>query len=176
MLHRAGYDDVSVFERGARVGGVWHANTYPGAACDVPSHLYEFSFSPNPNWSRRYAPQAEIQAYVEDVARCHGVLDRIHTNTEVLTARWNSPSALDALESSQAQRIEVRKEVADSFDAELRGALADTVWHTGCNSWYVDQKGHNPTLWPWTATAYRRRTATIDPAAYQITSGEQRLG
>jgi cation diffusion facilitator CzcD-associated flavoprotein CzcO len=49
MLHRAGYDDVSVFERGARVGGVWHANTYPGAACDVPSHLYELSFSPNPN-------------------------------------------------------------------------------------------------------------------------------
>ena len=91
MLHRAGYDDVSVFERGARVGGVWHANTYPGAACDVSSHLHEFSFSPNPNWSRRYAPQAEIQAYVEDVARCHGVLDRIHTNTEVLTARWNSP-------------------------------------------------------------------------------------
>jgi cation diffusion facilitator CzcD-associated flavoprotein CzcO len=85
-------------------------------------------------------------------------------------------SALDALESSHAQRIEVRQEVADSFDAELRGALADTVWHTGCSSWYVDQNGHNPTLWPWTATAYRHRTATIDPAAYQITSGEQRLG
>ncbi|HVD18299.1 MAG TPA: hypothetical protein VNC63_06435, partial [Propionibacteriaceae bacterium] len=48
-------------------------------------------------------------------------------------------SALDALESSHAQRIEVRQEVADSFDAELRGALADTVWHTGCTSWYVDQ-------------------------------------
>ena len=69
MLRRAGYDDVTVFERGERVGGVWHHNTYPGAACDVPSHLYEFSFAPNPRWSRRYAPQAEIQAYVEDVAR-----------------------------------------------------------------------------------------------------------
>jgi phytoene dehydrogenase-like protein len=175
MLYRAGYDDVSVFERGARVGGVWHANTYPGAACDVSSHLHEFSFSPNPNWSRRY-PRKLRSRPTSRMWRCHGVFDRIHTNTEVLTARWNSPSALDALESSQAQRIEVRQEVADSFDAELRGALADTVWHTGCSSWYVDQKGHNPTLWPWTATAYRRRTATIDPAAYQITSGEQRLG
>ena len=83
MLRRAGYDNVTVFERGERVGGVWHHNTYPGAACDVPSHLYEFSFAPNPRWSRRYAPQAEIQAYLEDVARRHGVLDRIRTGTEV---------------------------------------------------------------------------------------------
>jgi cation diffusion facilitator CzcD-associated flavoprotein CzcO len=89
MLHRAGYEDVTVFERGERVGGVWNNNTYPGAACDVPSHLYEFSFAPNPRWSRRYAPQAEIQAYLEDVARRFGVLDRIRTNTEVQRARWD---------------------------------------------------------------------------------------
>jgi cation diffusion facilitator CzcD-associated flavoprotein CzcO len=89
MLNRAGYRDVTVFERGERVGGVWHHNTYPGAACDVPSHLYEFSFEPNPHWSRRYAPRAEIQAYIEDVARRHGVLDRIRTGTEVQQARWD---------------------------------------------------------------------------------------
>ncbi|HEX7297960.1 MAG TPA: NAD(P)/FAD-dependent oxidoreductase [Solirubrobacteraceae bacterium] len=89
MLRRGGYEDVTVFERGARVGGVWHHNTYPGAACDVPSHLYEFSFAPNPRWSRRYAPQAEIQAYLEDVARRHGVLDRVRTGTEVTDARWD---------------------------------------------------------------------------------------
>lgn len=69
MLARAGYRDVTVFEREPRLGGVWQHNTYPGAACDIPSHLYEFSFAPNPFWSRRYAPQAEIQAYLEDVAR-----------------------------------------------------------------------------------------------------------
>ena len=79
MLHQAGYENVTVFERGERVGGVWHHNTYPGAACDVPSHLYEFSFAPNPRWSRRYAPQPEIQAYLEKVARDFGVLDRIRT-------------------------------------------------------------------------------------------------
>jgi cation diffusion facilitator CzcD-associated flavoprotein CzcO len=89
MLHRAGYDEVTVFERSERVGGVWHHNTYPGAACDIPSHLYEFSFAPNHRWTRRYAPQTEIQAYLEDVARREGVLDRIRTNTEVQQARWD---------------------------------------------------------------------------------------
>src|SRR5438477_5831860 len=100
MLRRAGYDDVTVFERGERVGGVWHHNTYPGAACDVPSHLYEFSFEPNPRWSRRYAPQAEIQAYLEDVARTYGVLDRIRTNTEVTRARWDGDRCKWALDTS----------------------------------------------------------------------------
>src|SRR2546430_13502492 len=59
MLRREGYEDVTVFEREQRVGGVWNANTYPGIACDIPSHLYEYSFAPNPNWSRRYSPGAE---------------------------------------------------------------------------------------------------------------------
>ena len=103
MLRRAGYEDVAVFERGERVGGVWHHNTYPGAACDVPSHLYEFSFAPNPRWSRRYAPQAEIQAYLEDVARRHGVFDRIRTNTEVQSARWDEERALWVLETSAGE-------------------------------------------------------------------------
>jgi cation diffusion facilitator CzcD-associated flavoprotein CzcO len=89
MLERAGYSNVTVFEKAERVGGVWHHNTYPGAACDIPSHLYEFSFEPNPRWSRRYAPQAEIQAYLEGVVDRYGVRDRIHTSTEVLRARWD---------------------------------------------------------------------------------------
>jgi cation diffusion facilitator CzcD-associated flavoprotein CzcO len=100
MLARAGYHDVTVFERAERVGGVWHHNTYPGAACDVPSHLYEFSFEPNPRWSRRYAPQVEIQAYVENVARRHGVLDRIRTNTEVTSAHWDAERSVWVLQTS----------------------------------------------------------------------------
>ena len=89
MLRRAGYTDVTVFERGERLGGVWHHNTYPGAACDIPSHLYEFSFAPNHRWSRRFAPQAEIQSYLEDVARRYGVFDGIRTSTEVQRATWH---------------------------------------------------------------------------------------
>jgi cation diffusion facilitator CzcD-associated flavoprotein CzcO len=100
MLRRAGYDDVTVFERGERIGGVWHHNTYPGAACDVPSHLYEFSFEPNPRWSRRYAPQAEIQAYLEEVAQRHGVRDRIRTSTEVKRARWDEERSRWVLETT----------------------------------------------------------------------------
>jgi cation diffusion facilitator CzcD-associated flavoprotein CzcO len=100
MLQRAGYDDVTVFERAERIGGVWQANTYPGAACDVPSHLYEFSFAPNPRWSRRYAPQPEIQAYLEDVARRHGVFGRIRTATEVRRAAWDEDRRRWTLETS----------------------------------------------------------------------------
>jgi cation diffusion facilitator CzcD-associated flavoprotein CzcO len=100
MLRRAGYDDVTVFERGERIGGVWHHNTYPWAACDVPSHLYEFSFAPNPRWSRRYAPQGEIQDYLEDVARRHGVMERIRPSTEVQEARWDGERSRWMLQTS----------------------------------------------------------------------------
>jgi cation diffusion facilitator CzcD-associated flavoprotein CzcO len=103
MLRRAGYRDVTVFERGERVGGVWQHNTYPGAACDVPSHLYEFAFAPNPRWSRRYAPRDEIQAYLEDVARSHGALDQIRTGTEVTRASWDGERGKWLLETSAGE-------------------------------------------------------------------------
>ena len=132
MLKRAGYDDVTVFERGERVGGVWHHNTYPGAACDVPSHLYEFSFEPNPRWSRRYAPQAEIQAYLEDVARRYGVFDRIRTETEVKQARWDEARGMWVLETSAGTheadvlvtacgQLSVPERPADPGPGRLRG-------------------------------------------------------
>ena len=103
ILRRAGYSDVTVFERGERVGGVWHHNTYPGAACDVPSHLYEFSFAPNPRWSRRYAPQEEIQRYLEGVASDHGVLERVRTGTEVSEARWDDARGRWVLQTSAGE-------------------------------------------------------------------------
>ena len=92
-LRRAGVRDIVVLERGARVGGVWNQNTYPGAACDVPSHLYSYSFARNPRWGRRFAQQEEIQRYVEDVARRHGVLDDVHLNTDVASATWDDATA-----------------------------------------------------------------------------------
>lgn len=91
MLKNAGYsaDDLAVFERADRIGGVWHHNTYPGAACDVASLLYEYSFAPNPYWSRRFAPQPEIQQYIEGVAERFGVSDAIHTGANVERAEWD---------------------------------------------------------------------------------------
>jgi cation diffusion facilitator CzcD-associated flavoprotein CzcO len=103
MLKRAGFADVTVFERAERVGGVWHHNTYPGAACDVPSHLYEFSWAPNPGWSRRYARQDEIQAYLEGLLRSYGVEDRVRLGTEVLSARWDEERAKWTLETSAGE-------------------------------------------------------------------------
>jgi cation diffusion facilitator CzcD-associated flavoprotein CzcO len=99
MLKREGYGDVTVFEKGERVGGVWQHNTYPGAACDIPSHLYEYSFAPN-RWSRRYAPQPEIRGYVEGVARRFGVLEKVHTGTAVQGARWDEERGRWSLETS----------------------------------------------------------------------------
>ncbi|MBE1551225.1 cation diffusion facilitator CzcD-associated flavoprotein CzcO [Mycobacterium sp. OAS707] len=89
MLKRDGYENVTVFEKNPGLGGVWHANTYPGAACDVPSHFYEFSFAMNPDWSRRYAPQPEIKAYLERVVREQGVEPMFRFNSEVRSAIWD---------------------------------------------------------------------------------------
>ena len=70
-LRKAGYRDVAIYEKADDFGGTWRENTYPGVACDVPSHLYSFSFEPNPEWSKRFSPGAEIWAYMKRVARKH---------------------------------------------------------------------------------------------------------
>ena len=91
-LEQAGVEDLVLFEKGSDVGGVWRENTYPGAACDVPSHLYSLSFAPKADWSRRFAPQAEIHQYLRDVARDFDVLRHIRFGTEVLAAAWDDGS------------------------------------------------------------------------------------
>lgn len=88
-LDEDGERDLVVIEKGSDVGGTWRDNTYPGAACDVPSQLYSFSFAPNPDWSMSFSPQPEIQAYLQRVAREAGVLDRFVFDTRVETARWD---------------------------------------------------------------------------------------
>jgi cation diffusion facilitator CzcD-associated flavoprotein CzcO len=85
----AGVRDLVIVERAARVGGVWEANSYPGLACDVPSNLYSLSFAPNPRWSRRFAAQEEIRAYLERVAHDHGLAPHLRLGTEVRTAAWD---------------------------------------------------------------------------------------
>ena len=72
-LQEAGFGNFAIYEKAERLGGTWRENTYPGIACDVPSHFYSYSFAPNPDWSHRFSPGAEIQAYFEDVARRYGI-------------------------------------------------------------------------------------------------------
>src|SRR4026207_444903 len=74
---QAGGADFVILEKSEGVGGVWRQNSYPGAACDVPSHLYSFSFAPDGRWSKRFAEQREIHAYLQRVARDHGVLPHV---------------------------------------------------------------------------------------------------
>ncbi|MFF0541411.1 flavin-containing monooxygenase [Nocardia thailandica] len=88
-LTQEGITDFLVLERSDDVGGTWRYNTYPGAGCDVPSHLYSYSFALNPDWSRSFSPQAEIHRYIRGVAERYGVLDKHLFGTEMTAARWD---------------------------------------------------------------------------------------
>jgi len=92
-LRRAGEDGVLLLEKGCDVGGVWRENTYPGAACDIPSHLYSFSFEPNPHWSRAYSPQPEILDYLRRCADKYGLRDVIRFGCEVSSATFDEASS-----------------------------------------------------------------------------------
>lgn len=89
QLVRRGDTSFVLLERADDVGGTWRDNHYPGAACDLPSHLYSFSFRPNPEWSSVYSPQPEIQEYLQTTAREEHLLPHIRFGAEMLDARWD---------------------------------------------------------------------------------------
>jgi cation diffusion facilitator CzcD-associated flavoprotein CzcO len=102
---RAEGADVVVLERADDVGGVWRENTYPGAACDIPSHLYSFSFAPNHRWSRRFAPQPDILGYLQRVAD-HGLRPHLRTGTEVTEARYDDDRRVWQLTTATGDTVE----------------------------------------------------------------------
>jgi cation diffusion facilitator CzcD-associated flavoprotein CzcO len=87
-LEEAGLTDFTVYEKADRLGGTWRENTYPGLSCDVPSHLYSYSFAPSPDWSHRYSPGEEIQGYFERVARERDIEPHIRFGDEVTSCRY----------------------------------------------------------------------------------------
>ena len=87
-LREAGYSNVSIYEKAAKVGGTWRENTYPGLTCDVPSHHYTFSFERNPEWTRHLSEGAEIQSYFERTAARYSLNEQIEFNTEVIRAEF----------------------------------------------------------------------------------------
>ncbi len=87
-LQEAGLTDFTIYEKADRLGGTWRENSYPGISCDVPSHLYSYSFAPHPGWSHRFSPGAEIQAYFEGVARRYGVGKFIEYGKEITRCRF----------------------------------------------------------------------------------------
>ena len=88
-LRKAGYTDLTVFEKTDRVGGTWRENTYPGLTCDVPSFFYAYSFETNLDWSRRFSPGAEIRAYFERVADKYDLRSHIRFGSLVANARYD---------------------------------------------------------------------------------------
>jgi cation diffusion facilitator CzcD-associated flavoprotein CzcO len=117
-LKQEGEHDFVVLERDGDIGGTWRDNTYPGCRCDVPSHLYSFSFAPNPDWSSTFSPQPEILDYLKDCARRFGVLRHVSFDTEVERASWD--------EDEQLWRVETtRGEHTAEFLVTAQGPLSD---------------------------------------------------
>jgi cation diffusion facilitator CzcD-associated flavoprotein CzcO len=99
-VRRRGDRSFAIFEAAAEIGGTWRDNTYPGVACDVPSHLYSYSFRPNPAWSRFYAPGAEIQRYLLDSVDAEGLRENIRLSTAVTAMTWDEDAGHWSLETS----------------------------------------------------------------------------
>jgi len=119
-LMREGIGDFVILERAGDIGGTWRDNTYPGCACDVQSHLYSFSFAPNPEWSHTFSPQPEIWAYLKRIASDFGVMPHVRLGAEVHGAAWD--------DMAQRWRIDTsRGPVTAKLLVMASGALSDPV-------------------------------------------------
>ena len=105
-LKAAGYDDFVILERSGGVGGTWYQNRYPGCACDIQSHLYSYSFEIKPDWTRPYATQPEILAYMEHCATKYGILPHCRFGSEVVRATWSEPSSSWTVELASGESVE----------------------------------------------------------------------
>ncbi len=127
-LKQAGMNDFVILEKAADVGGTWRDNNYPGCACDVQSHLYSFSFEPNPDWSRMFSPQPEIHAYLRHVADKHALRPHIEFSSEVTQARWDESEHLWRLRTADGRSFAARVLVSGmgglsraAYPADIKG-------------------------------------------------------
>ncbi len=107
-LQQTGRPDFVIVEKDDQVGGTWYRNTYPGAACDIASHIYCYSFAPNPDWSKPYATQPEICAYLQRVATEYGLMDRVRLGTGVQRATWLDDRARWLLELDSGDELDAQ--------------------------------------------------------------------
>jgi cation diffusion facilitator CzcD-associated flavoprotein CzcO len=138
QLQKAGMHSFRIFERAGEIGGTWRDNTYPGAACDVPSHVYSFSFEPNPEWSRMFAGSSEIQGYLLRCVEKYGLRAHLELNTAVSEARWDDARGVWTLVTSRGERVEARVVISgvgglvDPKGPDIRGlaTFAGKTMHT----------------------------------------------
>lgn len=102
MLQQRSIDDFLIIDRGHDFGGTWYSNTYPGAECDIQSHLYSFSFHPNPNWTKTYGTQPEIHQYLTEVAEAEGLYRKVSFGHNVEDARWDEERGSWTVTTSEA--------------------------------------------------------------------------
>lgn len=105
-LKRAGIHSFTIHEKSDQLGGTWYDNSYPGAACDVPSPLYSFSFEPNPRWSRMFSPQAEIRRYLEHCADKYGLRPHIRFGSEIAGASFDEAAGSWRLRTSAGETLQ----------------------------------------------------------------------
>ncbi|AXQ31311.1 NAD(P)/FAD-dependent oxidoreductase [Solimonas sp. K1W22B-7] len=111
-LKQAGIENFTIFEKADEVGGTWRENTYPGSGCDIPSHLYSYSFEPHYPWAYRYGKQAEILEYQRHVARKYGLGRHIRFNAEISATEFDEASGLWTLQLPGGERIQARQVVS----------------------------------------------------------------
>jgi cation diffusion facilitator CzcD-associated flavoprotein CzcO len=148
-LAGAGFERFEILEKASGVGGTWYHNRYPGCACDIPSHLYSFSFELSPNWSRPYAPQAEIRAYLEHCAEKYGLLQHCRFGDAVQRAQWNEPTASWTLELASGRTLDADVVVSaiGMFNEIVAPAIpgldafAGTRFHSARWNWDHDPAG-----------------------------------
>lgn len=107
-LLQEGVDDVVIFERDNRVGGTWRDNTYPGAACDIPSRLYSYSFAPNPDWSHTYSGSAEILDYIDRMVDAHGLEPRIRFGHDVAGLEYDESQGVWTIRFRDQEPVRAR--------------------------------------------------------------------
>ncbi len=107
-LKQAGIESFTIFERADEIGGTWRDNRYPGAACDVPSHAYSLSFEPNPGWTQRFSPAAEIQAYLLGIVEKWRLRDHLRVATGIVAARFDEERGLWTLDTSRGDSVTAR--------------------------------------------------------------------
>ena len=172
---RGGGEDFAVLEREQEVGGVWRDNTYPGCACDIPSHLYSLSFAPNPHWTHAFSGQSEIGDYLRRVAREHGLLPHIRFGCSLLEAAWDDAAQRWRIETSAGPLtadvlIDASGPIADPSVPELPGldTFTGEVFHSARWNHDVDLTGRKVVVVGTGASAIQFVPA-IQPRAGRIT-------
>ena len=148
-LKQAGFDNITIFEKADDIGGTWRENTYPGCSCDVPMHMYEYSFEMLPTWSKKFVPSAEIKRYVDYIADKYNLRQHIKLNKEIVSAHFEEASGLWELTLRDDKKVSANVFIAGSGqlhrahwpDIDGQESFSGSSWHSAEWNHNVELKG-----------------------------------